>query len=470
MKKFLLSVLLPTILVGCTNSLDETITLDPIEQESGHSAFSQHFVTLDAVAALTEAQMGMTRNSSDIRNRITCYTDTAKDTLLFICDNSEGGWTMYSSDTRVPPIVAQSGTGTFAEAMENENAAWWIKTIAEDMKAIRSAGDNELNFSKEEIESNANFWESVSAPNKFVKEQLGMNETRWKDLPTGHYEFVGSSYHTEIYDSIPRLTVTNWHQDSPFNDYCPYRTDFTTYRSPAGCVAIAGAQMLYFLHEELGVPQTAPSEAYCNGANNTNYDWSQYNYTSGIWDIMNTGSNAAPLIADIGRRVDMNYGNNGSGTYTSRLVNKVFIPYGIDCTYSSYNVEDVKNSLLTGMPVILSAAALDDGETVGHAFITDRYRRIRGVTTNRYEWVYDYIPTNPDGTPILIPNAPHKVETSYSSPTINMIGMNWGWGSDYNNEEEWYSLTGDWICEETYDQLNWNRSRYMIHEFEIIEN
>ena len=209
MKKFLLSVLLPTILVGCTNSLDETITLDSIEQESGHSAFSQHFVTLDAVAALTEAQMGMTRNSSDIRNRITCYTDTAKDTLLFICDNSEGGWTMYSSDTRVPPIVAQSGTGTFAEAMENENAAWWIKTIAEDMKAIRSAGDNELNFSKEEIESNANFWESVSAPDKFVKEQLGMNETRWKDLPTGHYEFVGSSYHTEIYDSIPRLTVTN---------------------------------------------------------------------------------------------------------------------------------------------------------------------------------------------------------------------------------------------------------------------
>lgn len=51
MKKFLLSVLLPTILVGCTNSLDEAITLNPTEQESGHSAFNQHYVTLDAVAA-----------------------------------------------------------------------------------------------------------------------------------------------------------------------------------------------------------------------------------------------------------------------------------------------------------------------------------------------------------------------------------------------------------------------------------
>ncbi len=471
MKKVLLSVLLPTILVGCTNSLDETITLEPTEQESGHSAFSQHFVTLDAVTALTEAQMGMTRNSSDIRNRITCYTDTAKDTLLFICDNSEGGWTMYSSDTRVPPIVAQSETGTFAEAMENENAAWWIKTIAEDMKAIRRAGDHELNFSKEEIESNANFWESVSAPDKFVKEYLAKHNTRGKDgpgaFPIGHYEFVGSTYHTEIYDSIPRLTVTNWHQGSniyPYNMYCPYKSDNSGERSPAGCVPIAGAQMLYFLHQKLGVPQTAPSEAYCYGANNTNYNWSQYNYTSEIWDIMDTsdGRYAAPLIADVGRRVGANYGDDETQAVTSHLVNKVFKEYGISCTYSSYNVENVKNSLLEGMPVILRAH--DENGEGGHAFITDRYRRIRGVTTNSYEWVYDYVPTNPGGGLIFVPDVPRKVETSYSSPTINMIGMNWGWGSYYNNE--WYSLTGDW----TLSKYNFTESRAMIHDFKIIDN
>lgn len=42
--------------------------------------------------------------------------------------------------------------------------------------------------------------------------------------------------------------------------------------------------------------------------------------------------------------------------------------------------------------------------------------------------------------------------------------MNWGWGSSYNNE--WYSLTGDWILT-TY---NFTESRAMIHDFKIIDN
>lgn len=468
MKKVLLSVLLPTVLVGCTNSLDETITLAPTEQESGQSAFSQHFVTLDAVAALTKAQTDMTRNTSDIRKRITCYTDTAKDTLLFICDNNEGGWTMYSSDTRVPPIVAQSGTGTFAEAMENENAAWWIKTIAEDMKAIRRAGDHELNFSKEEIESNANFWKSVSAPDKFVKEYLGKHNTRGKDgpgaFPIGHYELIRSTYHTEVYDSISRLTTTNWGQYSPYNNYCPNKHNASG-KSPAGCTAIAGAQMLYFLHTKLGVPQTAPSAAYCNG-DNTNYDWAQTNYTTEIWDIMNdnNGLYAAPFIANIGLLCETRYGNNESAASFSKLVNKAFTAYGIDCTLSSYNEGYLQTCLSGGMPVILGGK--DEDTEIGHAFIADRYKRVRGVRTNLYEWVYDYIPTNPDGSIAIVPTKPRKTEITYTSPFINMIGMNWGRGNLYFDPSEWFTLTGDWLLL----NLNFTENREMIHEFEIINN
>lgn len=61
---------------------------------------------------------------------------------------------------------------------------------------------------------------------------------------------------------------------------------------------------------------------------------------------------------------------------------------------------------------------------------------------------------------------PEKIEYTYSSPTINMIGMNWGWGSYYNDEDEWFSLTGDWYT----PPYNWNINRHMIHGFKVIDN
>ena len=221
--------------------------------------------------------------------------------------------------------------------------------------------------------------------------------------------------------------------------------------------------MLYFLNKKLGVPETAPSEAYCNGnVNSTDYDWAQTNYTSSIWNLMNVEKKyAAPLIADIGRRVNMNYGDNSSSAITSNLPNSVFAPYGISCTYGNYNAETVKSSLFNGYPVILRAQSSTTGG--GHAFITDRYKRHRLVTRNNYEWVYDSIPTDKP-----IPYVKPYVEYIYSSPSIYMIGMNWGWGSYSNQASDWFTLTGDWIA--TGDDNNWIIDRNMIHGFQILNN
>lgn len=58
---------------------------------------------------------------------------------------------------------------------------------------------------------------------------------------------------------------------------------------------------------------------------------------------------------------------------------------------------------------------------------------------------------------------PDDVVYSYSSPYISYIGMNRGWGKNYYNESEWYTLTGDWIV----DGRNYNCSREMIYNFRI---
>ena len=45
--------------------------------------------------------------------------------------------------------------------------------------------------------------------------------------------------------------------------------------------------------------------------------------------------------------------------------------------------------------------------------------------------------------------------------------MNWGWGSYYNDDSEWFTLTGDWICQNDPDNYNWNVDRRMIYNFRV---
>ena len=423
-----------------------------------------NWVTMDNVVALSTVSTDSTRTSAD-ELTFDCIRDADNDTLLYVCNKRGGGWTLYSSDMRTPPIVAQSDHGSFEELMQIDVAKAWVQGMADDIKVIRTLADDQLNFTNAEIEANKNLWKSVTDPDDFVKNVLGVNPTRGfgdePHIPTGHYELSGTSTQYEEWDSIGRLIQTDWDQGTIFtnyNNYCPLKSNSNFEHAPAGCVAIAGAQMLYFLHYKFGVPETAPSEATCSG-NILNYTMWQGNYTSTIWSTMNMNDiDAAPLVADVGELVGMTYGNDVSIANTFNLV-YMFANYGISCVYDDYNASTVSTSLSNGIPVILHANGA--GQSVGHAFITDRYKRVRPVIVESYEWVWD----SPPPLNMILPYHPPVVEYTYLSPIIHWIGMNWGWGSNYNNPNEWYVLTGNWIKEGT----NYNTNRHMIYGFQSIQ-
>ena len=469
MKRIYLYILIACGLSSCTDTVQDAL----VDGESNiKNALLSHenFVKYSDIETLTNCDASITRGATTQKVEIKCLTNKTKDTLLYVCKKADGGWTMYSSDTRVPAIVAQSGEGSFDTLMQNESAKLWIQSILDDMYTIRSLSDDKLNFSKEQIENNKDFWKSISMPDEYVKEKLSEPVTRVSpdiQFLGGQYVLRLSDTYTEVYDSVPRMTTTNWNQNYPYNSSCPERS-VDDGNAPAGCVAIAGAQMLYFLHYKLGVPEEAPSTATCEGDVNYHHNCSQTNYNSTIWDQMTSnGYYSAPLIANVGHRIGMHYGNYSSGAFTEDLVNCVFVPYGISCTYQEFNTDIVKQSLANGFPVLLDAFSVretsNEFEKVGHAFITDRYKRCRFVTVNHYEWRY----TNPNQNAPL-PFVPEKVEYVYSSPFINMIGMNWGWGSGCNIESEWFTLTGDWISSREPSHKNWNINRRMIHGFQAI--
>ena len=467
-KQSLLFVLLASAMLSCTDAMQESFD-DDLSALKFQELDKTNLVSYDNIVALNTAQTAEKEEGRpmDGEQDIDCITDGRGDTLLYVCSKRDGGWTMYSSDTRIPPILAQSDKGSFSDVRKNENAMAWIQTMAEDVKLIRSLGDDQLKLTQEEIEANRDFWRSVSDPDGFVKDWLKKHSAKTLPhddfLPTGHYELYDTEYITEVYDSIGRLTTTNWEQEYNYNMYCPYKSNSNTEHAPAGCVAISGAQILYFLHYHFGVPETAPSEAYCfSKVNQTPYNWNQYSYNSTVWDTMNNiffnwGSAAAPLIANVGKLVDMVYGDYGSSSNNYSLP-AAFAEYNIMSIYSAYNTDSLKSSLLNGMPVILGGYPAQ--QNTGHSFISDRYKRTKTTIKRTYAWVWD----TPPSTGTIMPFVPRKVEYTYESPVISWIGMNWGWGPGYNVDQEWFTLTGDWILA----SYNYTTNRDMVYGFHPI--
>lgn len=176
------------------------------------------------------------------------------------------------------------------------------------------------------------------------------------------------------------------------------------------------------------------------------------------------GEKAAPLIAEIGNKVNMNYSDLSSGATNSALANVLKSDYGLPCDLLDYEVEEnidkLRTSLLNEFPVILSSRGKDiNGNSLHHSFYADSYKRFREVTEYKYVWVYDKTP--PDD--VIIPQYPTKFEYTYTTPIIDMIGINWGWGPQYNQPDYngWYSLTGEWIT--ANGNYNYNYGRQIIY-------
>lgn len=343
------------------------------------------------------------------------------DTLLYIF-NFDNGWEIISADKRTTRVVSHCDIGNFSIDECIPAVRVWIEGLASDIAVATEYLNTQQDY-QGEVSDNIAFWNLIAGS------IMGT-----KPVP-GNYVLVGVSESEVLYDSIPHLITTQWHQGAPFNRFCPLKTDGIN-RAPAGCVAIAGAQMTYFLHNKLSLNLSVPDSAYChNNVPTNNPQVSYYNWSSSLWSQMATNeSNAAGLIMLIGQMIGINYTNDESTGYIEDLKNDFFPFYNIDCDYCNQNNYDstiIINQLNAGMPLI--AAATDVQSREAHAFIIDRYKRYRVQTRFDYVWEYVGNPTGP--LPYVAPYSTY----SYGSPYIKEIGMNWGWYDGAFNDW-WFTL------------------------------
>ena len=397
-------------------------------------------------------------------------------TCLYVLEY-EKGYEILSADKRSQVPLVMNKEGQYEFFSDDSPLGFHINTLAEDVwfslyhNDLLDEPDDEM---KTNMESSTLFWALISADFNTIQSNAVLTKANLDSIiltpELGHWEQVGVSYQDVVYDTVGHLIPTWWHQGAPFNDYCPYYSSNSTSRCPAGCVAIAAAQVLYYLHYALGAPEASPSEGYCSGyvQNNT---VTQYfgSFSTNTWDYMQTTSDpsgyAALLIGDVGQKVYMNYGENGSGANTLSLKNFVFLPYGIQCeNFPYYSGTFLKGNLENGLPVICAGRreVTDPSGNVsytGHAFIVDSYIRYRNEITFTYEWVFDDPELDP-GYPII------RTAVVYESPRIIYYQMNWGYGYANNYNDVWCSMSGIW---QYGSRTPYIHDRRMVCNFSVIE-
>jgi hypothetical protein len=432
-------------------------------------------VSLSDIYDVIERDFPKTKGSNAVNDfEVTSYVRNRADTLMYIVNSGGNGWKIYSSDKRTPAILAEGDKGYFSLEEGSPSVAVWLDCLASDMERVLRSSDEELIFSKEDIQANKVFWMGSLEPAENTRSKW---DSLLKPLPNGHWEqeLISSTVEYEEVDHM----APKWHQRSPYNQCCPYYVNEPTKKALAGCVAVAGAQLLYCLNEKIGAPMTMYSEGVCVG------DVSNYQkYFSGesatVWNEMsaecissvNYLNSEDVLISYVGTLVNMHYCEDAPGDYSwalpRNIKDNILDVYGISSSRGSYDEDIVRESLLNNMPVVVSATdLLIPADFDIHCFVIDGYRKERTKYTYNNYFVIDDTIIASDIIPI-----PY-ISYSYSTPQITAIKINWGWSTQWNEytpfNDGWYTLTGGWTVDDGNDIYDYNYNRTIIYGFEAPE-
>jgi len=266
-------------------------------------------------------------------------------TPFYVFNNPvQPGWVIVAGDDRALPILAYGNEAYFDEAEVPECVQDWLNGYVEQIEAI----------------------DKIKVEPQVVTEESVIGATKTKIAP---------------------LLFSKWAQGLPFNQGCPSFTDAetsTTKYSPAGCVAIAMAQIMYYHKSSYGCDAIP---AYTSTSDNFTNERPALSKTTFNWGIMNpwyhnefsttaSAKEVQKLIKYCGQAVKMNYGKSSSSATSQRNAFTYYFGYDKHSKqikredYDASRWEDIiYNEIALGRPVFISARKLNGG----HAFICDGY-------------------------------------------------------------------------------------------------
>ena len=373
-------------------------------------------------------------------------------------------WEILSADKRTAMVIA-SGKGKFSMDDENVAKVAWVKDLAQEINALHNY-EGEIKNSEERYA----MWQEILScgndikegkrilqyrssndvpdfnPNLLTRASSTDPDTTYHPVP-GHYECVTDYQINYVIEQKSHLISTRWSQVSPFNQYCPM--DYATHsRAKAGSDAVAGAQMVYYMHRASDACPEVYRTGYCDAYITDPMDWTamdQFDKSADNWSLFQTSDStrmASVMIANIGRCMQLNYGLSYTGGDFEELKQAIQSEYELESFSLPFDgevdpYEEIYRMAHSGIPSIVHTS-YGQNNTQPHTFIVDG---CKVALLNNYV-LYQFVPDDPmlssqysgAGT---IWAGPYFTHNSYET----FFCMNWGNGSEDNS---WYIDSSDW--------------------------
>ncbi len=172
------------------------------------------------VANMKLSQLGKTDDFS-VGSLIELYRSNENIILFYVFNLQPQGYIVVSADSNLPPVIAYSFTDNFQSDVSKDNIL--LQMLKADV-GLRL--ENVEKLPENIIESRNLLWREFL--NEETEVSVNIDFEQWP--PEGTTPTEG-------------WIETKWHQNSPYNDFCPMDGDK---RSIAGCPAVAMAQILNY--------------------------------------------------------------------------------------------------------------------------------------------------------------------------------------------------------------------------------
>lgn len=274
--------------------------------------------------------------------------DGAENLLYCIVNIMDSGFTIVSADKMMIPVLGRSLKGKFSFDKAPPGLLYLLEKYKHEVVIARKSG----------IEKNEK------------------TDALWCKYNVEFEKFTTP----KSAKSVTPLLSTEWGQRGGFNRFCPPFGGETRY--PAGCVAVAMAQVLNYWAcrvNETGSnsywwkPSPISLDSTLLEANfgEANYQWAQMHPTL-------SNDHNALLIYHAGVACEMDYGENGSSSVPSRARDGLRDYYGISNSIDTkwriwWTISSWRNLLQgqldSGNPIIYSGGSLSGG----HSWVIDGY-------------------------------------------------------------------------------------------------
>jgi hypothetical protein len=286
--------------------------------------------------------------------------------LAYVADLEPRGFVALSADTDIAPVIAYSFRTSFPSAQDRANPL--ARLLREDMRLRRKVLEEHPELRSPET---ARQWDLLAAGQ--ADSAGGQPFQQWP--PEGTTSTGG-------------WLETAWHQDAPFNAFCPLDPS-DGLRSYVGCVATALAQVIHY-HRLCDInfsnkDSYVPYSGMKIDADHVLYDFPSFVELNGYLDTIRlkyaeqidlNDADVAALSFACGVAVEMNYSSDGSGA-TSYAMQRALLDgfrYHSADMYGWLTTEGLialQENMINGLPALLSFSPPDGWG--GHLVVCDGY-------------------------------------------------------------------------------------------------